>query len=72
MEELTIESINDIPANLTNLGYNIDNNSFQLNKWSNTKETRIRDRYVKVKVRYSGSDLAIIYALKTLYTISYA
>lgn len=72
MEELTIENINDIPANLTNLGYNIDNNSFQLNKWSNTKETRIRDRYVKVKVRYSGSDLAIIYALKTLYTISYA
>lgn len=36
------------------------------------KEARIRDKYVRIKVRYSGEKLAIITALQTLYTISYA
>ena len=40
--------------------------------WTDRKETRIRDKYCKIKVRYSGEDLAIITALKTIYTISYA
>lgn len=37
-----------------------------------TKETRHRDKYLKVKVRYSGEDLAIIQAITTMYEISYA
>ena len=37
-----------------------------------TKETRIRDKYVRIRVKYSGTDLAIITALKTIYTQSYA
>ena len=41
-------------------------------KWTYRKETRIRDKYLKVKIRYSGEELAIITALKTLYIISYA
>ena len=37
--------------------------------WSSTK---IRDKFLKIRVKYSGEDLAVITALKTLYTISYS
>lgn len=33
---------------------------------------KIRDKYLKIKVRYSGEDLTIIQAIKTIFTISYA
>lgn len=36
------------------------------------KEVKLKDKYIKIRVRYSGKDLAIISALKTLYSISYA
>lgn len=36
------------------------------------KETRIRDKYCKIRVRYDGTKLAVITALKTMYTQSYA
>ena len=36
------------------------------------KSARIRDKYMKVRVKYTGEDLVIITALKTLYTLSYA
>lgn len=36
------------------------------------KSARIRDKYMKVRVKYTGKDLVIITALKTLYTLSYA
>lgn len=36
------------------------------------KETKMRDKYIKIRVRYSGEDLAIISAINTLYSISYA
>lgn len=35
-------------------------------------ETRIRDKYVKIKVRYSGEDLALITAIGTLFEDSHA
>lgn len=35
------------------------------------KSARIRDKYMKVRVKYTGKDLVIITALKTLYTLSY-
>ena len=34
--------------------------------------TRIRDKFLKVRIKYSGEDLAIITALKTLMTLSYS
>ena len=40
--------------------------------WSQRKETKLRDKYIRIRVRYSGKDLAIITAIHTLYTISYA
>ena len=35
-------------------------------------QSKIRDKYLKVKIRYSGEDLTIIQAIKALFTISYA
>ena len=40
--------------------------------WGNIKQTRIRDKYIKIKVRYSGKDLAVIQAILTSYTQSFA
>ena len=37
-----------------------------------SKETRIRDKYCKIKVTYSGTKLAVITALNTLFTESFA
>ena len=68
---LTLNSDADVPEELRNLGYKADLNSFDLQKWTLRKETKIRDKYCKIKVRYSGSNLAIIHALLTTYSISY-
>ena len=38
----------------------------------NIQEVPLRDKFMKVRVRYSGEDLAIIDALLTTYTLSYA
>lgn len=60
-----------MPQNLIDLGYgpeDIDTSDW----WSGRKEARLRDKYIKIRVRYTGEELAIITALKTLYTISYA
>lgn len=40
--------------------------------WKYTAETRLRDKFIKIKIRYKGDQLAFIQALKTLYLISYA
>ena len=42
------------------------------NGWTFRKETKIRDKYCRIKVRYSGEDLAIISAVLTTFNISYA
>ena len=41
-------------------------------KWTYRKETKIRDKYLKVRVRYTGNELAVITAVLTTYTESYA
>lgn len=40
--------------------------------FSIAQEGRIRDKYLKIRVIYSGKDLAIIQGIETLFTISYA
>lgn len=40
--------------------------------WTARKETKIRDKYMRVRIRYKGDDLAVISAIKTIYTESYA
>ena len=41
-------------------------------KFTTLKQSRLRDKYLKVRVKYSGDDLAIVQAIKTTFTISYA
>ena len=36
------------------------------------KSVRVRDKFVKIRVKYTGEDLVVITALKTLFTLSYA
>lgn len=36
------------------------------------KEVKLKDKYIKIRIRYTGDNLAVISALKTLYSISYA
>ena len=50
-------------------GYVYENES---RGWSKRKEARIRDKWMKVRIRYSGKNLAIIHSLVTLYNISYS
>lgn len=45
---------------------------FDYDDWGNRKETDVRDRFMKVRIRYSGEELAIINFLNTIYRISYA
>jgi hypothetical protein len=44
------------------------------NELSSTKitESRHRDKYIKIKIRYTGEDLAVIQAISTLFDYSYA
>jgi hypothetical protein len=74
----------DIPDVLGDLGYTAadidtsnwlsDNNIYgtQFGEAQNRKETDIRDKFVKIRIRYSGEELAIINFLNTIYRISYA
>jgi hypothetical protein len=47
-------------------------NAVKTEKWTHRKEAKIRDKWMKIRVRYSGKNLAIIHSLITLYNISYA
>lgn len=40
--------------------------------FTNNSEMRIRDKYIKIRVKYDGTEYAIINALNTFFTISYA
>lgn len=43
-------------------------------KWeeSQVKEAKLKDKFMKVRIRYSGKNLAIISAIRTLYSASYS
>lgn len=65
-----LEDLWDIEIRPTNFkdAY-LENNELKLKP---LKQERIRDKYIKIRVKYSGEDLAVIQGLKTFYTISYA
>ena len=50
--------------------YNIETEEVSIN--DNIKSTRIRDKFLKIRVIYSGKQLSIITGLKTLMTLSYS
>lgn len=51
-------------------------NDFNVGTWKElqtaNKEAKVKDKVIKIRIRYSGEDLAIISAIRTLYSISYA
>lgn len=46
--------------------------NIEIGDWTYRKETKIRDKYMKVRIRYEGSQLAVIQAVLTTYTESYS
>ena len=44
----------------------------KVGSWTHRKEARIRDKFIKIRVRYSGKNLAIIHSIVTLYNVSYS
>ena len=63
----SIVSSDIIPNIYTNYGYT----GVNVGGWTYRKETRIRDKWIKIRVRYSGKNLAVIHSLATLYNVSY-
>ena len=64
---------NNIPEELD--CSDIDQENWLISKYSfdsNRKEVDIKDKFMKVRIRYSGEELAIIDFLNTIYRISYA
>jgi hypothetical protein len=39
---------------------------------SNRKELDLKDKFMKIRIRYSGEELAVIDFLNTIYRVSYA
>ena len=74
----------EIPPVLSNLGYSekdmdttnwlndVDIYKINFGQAQNRKELDIKDRFMKVRIRYSGEELAIIDFLNTIYRISYS
>lgn len=48
------------------------NNDINTGGWGQRKETKLRDKSMRVRIRYKGDKLAIIASVITLYTQSYA
>ena len=69
---LSLQNVSDIPQGLLDLNYRINTDSFDLSKWTEVRQAKLKDKYIKIKIRYTGNNLAVITAIKTLYNISYA
>ena len=73
----------DFPKVLVDLGYDstdiddsawiTDNSIYGTNfgNAQNRKEVDLKDRFIKIRIRYSGDELAVINYLNTLYRVSY-
>ena len=57
------EDHNDVPHKITFI---------QNDGWSSRHQMKIRDKYMRVRVRYSGKELAVINAISTLFVNSFA
>lgn len=60
------------PLDLTNWLDDVGIYNCNFGSAQNRKEVDVRDKFLKVRIRYSGEDLAIINFLNTIYNISYA
>ena len=69
------KSIEKFGRRLGNMHYKEDSwyitiNPLLLNRHGKTTSTKLRDKYLKVRVRYSGEDLAVITAIKSVCNLS--
>ena len=74
----------ELPEELVNLGYSskdIDTSNWlndigiyktNFGEAQNRKEIDLKDKFIKIRIRYSGEELAIIDFLNTIYKVSYA
>ena len=65
----------ELPPVLTNIGYtedDLDTDTWIHNVGVYKRELDVRGKFLKVRIRYSGEELAIIDFLNTIYDISYA
>lgn len=65
-----VEDSWDIQIQPTKLRYAFMRNNVLT--FTEISEMRIRDKYIKIRVKYSGEKLAIITGIRTLFTVSYA
>ena len=61
-----------LPNIYNNSNYTDINDIVDTSGWTYRKETKIRDKWMKIRVRYSGYNLAIIHSVVTLYNRSYS
>lgn len=68
-------NIKEYGRRLGNICYNEDRWYITLRpiyyKENTLKTTKIRDKYAKIRVKYSGEKLAVIVALQSMFTLSY-
>lgn len=69
-------NIKDYGRRLGNIYYNEDKwyvtlKPIYFKEGDSLKSAKIRDKYAKIRVKYSGEKLAIIVALQTMFTLSY-
>lgn len=69
-------NIKDYGRRLGNIYYNEDKwyvtlKPIYFKEGDSLRSTKIRDKYAKIRVKYSGEKLAVIVALQSLFTLSY-
>ena len=64
-------AMNPIPEDIIAKGEIEVPQNVETDYWGRLKQTRIRDKYVRIRVRYTGDQLAIISAIITQYKESY-
>lgn len=60
------------PLDTTNWLNDVSIYQYNFGEAHNRKETDVRDKFIKIRIRYSGEELAIIDFLNTIYQVSYA
>lgn len=67
------KNIEDVGRRLGNIQYKEDSWYTTIEPFiCNKQSARIRDKFIKIRVKYSGKDQVIVTALKTLFTLSYS
>lgn len=65
-------TIRDFDLDLLNkkLGLNYQADDISFEKWGDRKEMKLKDKAIRIRIRYTGNDLAIIEGILTLFKTS--